>query len=137
MKYILPALLSACSKDQNPASDSLVWMMNWQITLSHGKICGWDKRNPLPCHPLLFCLQGLVPCRNLFPRKKSFSDRPDADASCLIPRELVLVGFEHEQGIRGEPRDQTTPAELLSSRTSWKSVQSTSEGALSCGLCSV
>lgn len=53
-------------------------------------------------------------------KKKSLSDRPDADASCLIPRELVLVVFEHEQGIRGEPRDQTTLAELLSSLTSWK-----------------
>lgn len=28
--------------------------------------------------------------------------------------------FEHEQGIRAEPRDQTTPAGLLSSLTSWK-----------------
>lgn len=121
VKYILPALISAWSKDQNPASDSLVWMMNWQITLTYGKTCDWDNRNPLPCHALLFCLQVLVPCRNLFPgKKKSLSDRPDADASCLIPRELVLVVFEHEQGIRGEPRDQTTPAELLSSLTSWK-----------------
>lgn len=71
VKYILPALISAWSKDQNPASDSLVWMMNWQITLTYGKTCDWDNRNPLPCHALLFCLQVLVPCRNLFPGKKN------------------------------------------------------------------
>lgn len=68
-------------------------------------------------------------CKRLYPaeicflekkKKKSPSDRFNADALCLIPRELVLVVFEHEQGIRGEPRDQTTPADLLSSLTSWE-----------------
>lgn len=135
MKYILPALISACSKDQNPTGGSSVQMMNWQITFVPGKMCGWENRSPLPCRALLFCLQALVSCRNLFPGKiRQPSDRPDADASCLIPRELTLVGFGCEQRIRGQPRDQATPAELLSSLTSQKSVQSTSEGALSRGL---
>lgn len=121
MKYILPALISACSKDQNPASDSLVWMMNRQITHVEKCVTGITE---IPSLVMLSCFA----CKCLYPaeisflekKKKSLSDRPDADASCLTPRELVLVEFEHEQGIRGEPRDQATPAELLSSLTSWK-----------------
>jgi len=116
VKSILPALISACFKDQNLAGGSLVWKMDWEITPALGKMCGWGNTHPLPCcalHP---------------------SDRPYADVSCLIPGELILVGSGHEQRIRVQPRDQATPAELLSSLTSWKNTRSASEGALSLGL---
>lgn len=64
-------------------------------------MCDWDNRNPLPCHAPLF---SLYPAEISFLEKKpSLSDRPNVDASCLIPRELVLVVFEHEQRIRGSP----------------------------------
>lgn len=63
------------------------------------------------------------------------SDRADANAECLIPRELTLLGFGGEQGIGEQPRVRATPAVLLSSLTSWKIVLTTSEGALSRGLC--
>lgn len=120
VKYTLPALISAWSKDQNPASDGLVWMMSWQITLTHGKMCDCNNINLLPCCALVLLASAWTLQKSLSWKKKSLSDRPDADALCLIPRELFLVVFEHEQGIRAEPRDQTTPAELLSSLTSWK-----------------